>query len=326
MPYSELAQQSGAFETLLRAEMADYGAGKYARFAARNALIDENVTADRARSYLSSMPTASLSRRIWHRSHDAYLARVVGFTKSVLRNDARSTWPETFREDRQLSVLSHADPHTQLARLESVDRMQQRIPGVSAGELVDVATDALRGDAAAMSVLNSHLAVWHASRDDRPVFIGLWDDVVGDLTAPDWPNVLRDRFGLEYLRGLPSPAVFLFRYKLGRIPKLAPRSAQRAIASPTVLDTSPSPPFCPAPRPLEHGMAVNLSGLSHCDPAREALHLRVRVTGADLGRIGQLTAPPRVDLAEARKQHIQCLRRDSRFPDYARETDSDIAP
>src|SRR5438045_1155465 len=122
---------SAPLEAFLRAEAAAAPDSDESRFCARNALNDERPTPARAGSYVASLSAVPIDRKMWRAHHERYLVSNVGRRMSAMKADRRSTWPETFRTDDQLSALARADDTTVLARVETAEKVARVLTGGS---------------------------------------------------------------------------------------------------------------------------------------------------------------------------------------------------
>lgn len=159
----------------------------------------------------------------------------------------------------------------------------------------------------------------------RPRFAGFFQDVEDSLELPDWPNQVRDCFGLGHYAassGAPIPVVLL-RYPVKDVLEMVKNQpeAVHPICMPTVLDTEFSQFFVPAPRELPYGRTLDLADDAHCQrKIAEILHPRLEYRPGHVCKIGVITTGldilNRRGLAALRENHITCLQLDSERYDF----------
>jgi hypothetical protein len=304
---------------------------------ARNFLLDEGVTAERAEVYVRTVGAAGTSGD-WTQRHSTYLAAEVrlpqpanGFPKTLdpARHDR---CPATFRTEENFRAFGSAFNGLYLLRVVEVPWIANRA-GVDVSRLLAAGRAQVAGRANEddVALLASSFRLWQqAGCDQRPTYATFQVDHL-DLfktppaeDAPDWADTLRDRLGLTHFdpgrSGSPFP-VFVFRYPVGSVPTRKDWP-HRPLAVPTVLDLALQPAFCPAPREDECGRVVHLGAPGEA-PGREVLH-PFRVVGVeDLFRGGEVRAPVPADLWPARRAHLRALRAAGRSG-YAEHTDPDL--
>ena len=303
-----------ALDALLEASS---GIASEERFIPRNFLLDERVSPEREALY-----RAGVERHMpqWRRGHEEYLAARV-----LMKHKP----PETFTAPNAHNLLPSVEPRQHLVRLERAESVAQAA-GLPLTALLDLAREVVANRDAENKEFGKALRKWLDGRDRRPSFSGFWDDVEElfepDL-LPDWADVLRDRLGQTRFtptggNGIP---VLLFRYPVQRVLDLRPKipGAVQLLAVPTVLDSRPSPAFCPAPREAHYGRVLDLSdGPYHL--RCEVLHPRVDYQARDLFLVGEVKALPSRSIPDARKLHLELLRVLHQRPNYALNTDSDL--
>ena len=160
---------------------------------------------------------------------------------------------------------------------------------------------------------------WNAGRDLRPTFAGFWGEVKGsfdnnlDNDDPDWPNQVRDRFGLGHYDpqgGEPIP-ILLLRYRLSEVNGLVGENGSAAI--PTVLDGDMNPFFGPTPANHQCGQALDLSPGNDYNFYCEIIHRRIDFRPEHLYRVGWITQSPGKTCQKARFIHLQFLEDDLKF-------------
>lgn len=311
------------------------------RFAARNFLLDEWVSDERALSYHSSRGTSNHSSiKEWNRVHNEYLESTVFLDQpnsgapQYVDLGAFDACPETFRHPDDLTMMGDLEPSLELLRVERA----QSIAGAADVRLTDlmhwahVASLNPRRETSEAKVLDVALKRWASTRDLRPVFVGFWEDlheVFGADPEHDplgWEDNLRDRLGLSHydpgVTARPIP-ILVFKYDVRSIPHYRTRERTRAVAVPSVLDGRISSAFCPAPRGLSFGRVVDLSASLYV-LGREAVHAFLPPDVRQLFRVGEVRGPVSLDLSRARLWHLEYLRDEMGRADYALGTDGDL--
>ncbi|MBF0307532.1 MAG: hypothetical protein HQL41_18015 [Alphaproteobacteria bacterium] len=144
------------------------------------------------------------------------------------------------------------------------------------------------------------------------------DRMTDDLAAGDWPDRLRDRLGLGHYRPTtvkPQIPVLAVRYRVEDVVKRAKKLlAAFPLAVPTVLDGDLCEWFFPSPAGLPYGRTLQLDGDADCRrKVAEVLSLRVPYKPDHIEAIGfirEAGAKAFDDPSAARREHLECLRRD----------------
>jgi hypothetical protein len=173
-------------------------------------------------------------------------------------------------------------------------------------------------------VVQKFLDEWNRNRDFRPAFAAWEDQLLDEVSAPDWPDRLRDRMGLGHYNPAAgtSVPVALMRYTVHDIETEATAMGLRhAFAAPTVLDTGPWPYFFPAPAELPYGRAMPLIVLTdHNQLLAEMLHTRLTYRRGHLLKIGEIRQPLGApDLKALRNSHLMALQLASDRYDFGEE-------
>ncbi|HEX8648344.1 MAG TPA: hypothetical protein VF715_15735 [Thermoleophilaceae bacterium] len=300
---------------------------------ARNAVLDERVTAARAADYAASGAAEDhRDSAAWRDAHNRYLTRHVALPW------ANSLPPMSPRHDAEVAATfrpgagDDAGPSNDLLLLRmvrfprSVDVPVNYSGFAAALRRVAGAPSPVRAD---IDTVNAGLHLWDSGRASTlaPRWAGLWmeaRELFGDDPGqddPQWANRLRSRLGLSH-RPVPVPVeVVLFRYYVRDLPSAAWSGNRRLVTAPSLLDGWLYPYFCPAPPELDTGRAVNLEALGDA-PNREYLHAPIQHTAANVFRVGTIDADPPAELSDARRVHLDRVRAVSRRSDYGRGTDS----
>jgi len=312
------------------------------RFIARNFLLDENVALERRNSYeAAGAKKRHVNMFEWEAIHENYLLsrvfldRPLELFKQIDRNNAR-TCPETFRHQNAFRNFGAADVTLELVRVEQAERIAQWARFSSVEEVLDLAQEVLKKPFSddQQNRLNTVLDISDQFRDLRPVWAVFWDDV-RDLFGTDssndpvnWPDELRDRLGLYHFNPASRPGekihIMVFRYPINVLPYLVGQPDLFPIGVPTVLDSWFSEAFCPVPAGQLYGHMVDL-GQNPYQSQRVLVHPFIKLRAGYLFRVGAITRPLLVDLADVRKAHLQWLREHTGRRDYATMTDGDLS-
>jgi len=277
------------------------------RAAVENFVLEERLTEAREDSYAQYV-SAPADLGEWRFAHENYVSAKI-----------RTGAPETFGNLNQPNALPDLEPDQFVLRVENLAQLI-KLAHQDDGELT-LLSDHLqkliidRNDHDAMHVAAEFLTDCNRARDHRPLFVGFWGEVK-DLFEPDrpnWPERLRDRFGLGHfdpMNGEPIP-ILVLRYRISDVLAALPQDRNFA-AIPTVLDGSLSPFFCPTPQAWHEGQTLNLSPGTANDYAFtcEILHRFVAYQPAFVYRVGLLAASPGKTGEEARSIHVQYLQDD----------------
>lgn len=308
---------------------------------ARNFLLDEGVSSHRADSYVGQVAPQVHSQNDWPGAHATYLATEVFLARPpnqpprTVNPRRTSICPQTFRELASFEVFGRADRRLQLLRLIDANPIA-RILGRSVDDLVTAASTVIEAraastspDPASLSLFEAALSSWNRQCDLRPCFASFYldhDDLFGQSPSedqPGWADEMRDRLGLSHLdpSSGSTQALLVFRYSVSDVPKhKGLDKSSRPLATPTVLDGSLNPAFCPAPHRAPSGHTVHLQA-GRDQPCREVVHPYLDFEAEHLFRVGKLTRSVPNELLPARAVHISALRRTYQRDDYARHTD-----
>jgi hypothetical protein len=305
------------------------------RFIARNFILDEGVSADRAATYNEVAGTDHVGTQPeWKNGHEDYLteriklARPAGYiVPRSIDPAALLNCPETFGPSAAFSTFGGTDPEYDLIRVEKAESIARH--GPRPDQFLDSVEEYLASRTEeARRVISATISPWLERRDLRPVFAAFWYGVRDLLEdgPDDWADQLRDRMGLVHFDpkgGLRIP-ILIFKYPVKIVPKIsAVRAGSRALAVPTVLDGEWSEAFCPVPSGQAVGFAVDLAaGLDN--RAQEVVHPYVRFGVEHVYRIGYIGKRAADDLSEARLAHLLWVQGVSGRLDYARMTDGDL--
>lgn len=313
------------------------------RFVARNFLLDEGIVLDRARSYEAAGAAANhADDASWQTFHRAYLLDAVNKPRppgpgSMLDPEDSDHCAETFRHFDEASPFLMTDLGLDLIRTITLDFVRT-MTGETLPSLRALSDRVARANCEGASggpdhdALDAILEEWLMRVDGRPVFAGFWEDVK-DLFGPDpdsdpaaWADELRDRCGLAHHDpGVLGPVpILVFRYPVRDVLRVrgTDRTA-RLLVAPTVLDSTHSPAFCPAPGSSVAGHTVELA--CHYElPRREVVHPPVDFRARHVLRVGEIKRPVPADLGAARGLHLVYLQERSTRPDYASTTDRDL--
>lgn len=294
------------------------------RALAENFLFEERVSLVRQSEYEGIIKPSPGSFEDWDRHHrDDYLWKKI-------RRDV----PETFTAINGGAAHSGAIADSQyLVRIESLDHAIGET-GFSLNELqtvLAVARGNSRQSLYTTTDADDALAqVCHSLNGNpngiRPRFAGFLQDVEDVLMLPDWPDQIRDRFGLAhftpYTPGETIPIVLL-RYTIGEVHAAAREKSEvvHPVCVPTVLDSEFSEYYFPAPRELSYGRTLNLVAdeVSE-DMIAEIMHFRIAYKPEHVYNVGVITkgldTVRAVGLPTMRANHLFSLQYDSGRGDF----------
>jgi hypothetical protein len=290
-------------------------------FSARNMHLETRLAPDRCAEYLDYIrePHDQDAWKIRHRAFHLERIAMVGVpARRVLAKRDRDSWPSPFRWMAQPLKLGDEEYLVHVASAYSLS-----------ADSIGVTPEAVLAAARAndRELLDDILDNWWR-RGSRSVFAALSDDVAHLVVAAEtgtsgWADALSHRLGLAHYDPLSAPIdVVLLRYRVNDVPRVEGLREQRPIVAPTALDSSLNPAFCPFPAPDCEGRVVDLAG--NLEPVREVIHPRPLLTAQNVVACGQITRSV-PDLVFARWVHIEWIRERVRSPDFASETDSDLA-
>jgi len=307
---------------------------------ARNFLLQEGIPAARVESY-RSVAVGHGSGSAWVGQHETYLINEVYCKQSgeslKRRLDPKDPMycPESFRHLPPDSPFLTSQAGLTLVRVESLSAMVDLAKEEDADTVRSWAQAVLENSAAPEARdLNKFLEEWGREAEIRPTFAGFWEEVQDLLpadrkTAPkDWADRLRDRLGLAHFdpreRGGPID-ILVFAYPVGQLTRLQGQGEDRwPLVPPTVLDSTFSAAFFPAPEGALTGHVLHLGGTA-TDLRREVLHPTFPYQAKHLVRVGTIREAVNLEtLSEARGLQILLTREEAGRLDYAADTDADL--
>ncbi len=248
---------------------------------ARNFLLDEGVSRERAQTYAEFvdgvLPPSNDSWRLNHRSHldeQVFVPRETGARDGLAHQAADpASVAETFRYPTAFDRFGRANANLPLLRVEKTSHIAA-LAGVSEPELERLASVVCSGagqDSAEWKQLDAALLRWQQQLQARPVYAGFLEyftEFLGATPArdkPGWADELRDLLGLYHL--VAGTRIVVFRYPVQDIPKAKGTPNLRPLSAPTVLDQDHSEAFCPSPSNADCGHAVDLQGRGRATPS-----------------------------------------------------------
>lgn len=298
-----------------------------ARARAENYLWDERVGPDRQRAYEALVAArCDASPQSWQNAHNDFLqGRVYGpdLPETFTPANDRARLDDGVRKLGagaklvRVESLQYAQEHSLLPRSvdvlrDYVDIVRGRVP-FTPDPAIDLTLDDIESD------LEALCEPLNRDHSHRPRFMGFLDDrMVHDLEQADWPNRLRNRFGLGHYRptaAKPQIPVMVMTYAVKDVEKVGKGlKASFPLTVPTVLDGDLFEWFFPSPPALVYGRALQLDGDAACTgKIAEVLSLRVPYKPAHIHAIGYIddvTAKAFTDPLAVRQEHMDCLRRD----------------
>jgi hypothetical protein len=276
--------------------------------------------------------STSDGERLWRIHHSRYFVERVacpspstGVLSKIDPSD-QTQCPETFQRLSRTSPFLHASLGLDLVRIEDLEAMARRA-GYSPTVLAEISAAYLKGDRTAEADFRDILDSYSMRRDMRPSFAGFFLDIEGLLSPSnaEWADDLRDALGLYHHNPAPPVVqieILVFRYPVRSVPHFTADPKARPLTPPTVLDSMPSPAFCPVPAGSLTGHTVHL-GQKVPPLMREVLHPPVAYKPAHLFRKGTIRRPVGLaTLIDSRRWHLEVVREQSGRADFAVSTDT----
>lgn len=273
------------------------------RIVVENFILEERLGFERETDYANGLKIlADFSE--WTTQHKDYLLKYI-----YLKN--KSEIPVTFKNINRTNFIADLEPAQYLIRVENLKALARIARKEDETRIYEKNLDSFLknpGDDTARAFLTDFLDDCNQNRDVRPLFVGFWGEVKEffENNDPEWPDKLRDCFGLGHLdpMGEPIPIV-IFRYRLGEVAPIDGNSDLLA-AIPTILDSEFSPFFCPTPKNEIKGQILDLST---DDPenyriSTEVLHRSIDYKPDHIYRFGYISRPPGTTGETARKIHF----------------------
>lgn len=277
------------------------------RCIAENFILEERLTEEREENYDTYLESP-MDVNSWKRSHKNYVEqKIYVYSES----------PETFSDVNNANMLPSVDTDQYFVRLENIgvfeffrEKPLDEMMGFFKAFIKDPKKPGNK------DVVKDFLYKWNEIKDLRPLFAGFWGEVRDIFTDAsgnrvendDWPNQLRDRFGLGHMDPVdnePIP-VLMFRYRVQDVIHFHPDKTKH-VAIPTVLDGKFSPYFCPTPKKgWNSGQTMDLTEGDE-DVYCEILHRFIEYKPEFLYDAGWITKSPGKTLEKARKIHLDFL-------------------
>jgi hypothetical protein len=290
---------------------------------AGNYVFEERVSSERQTSYERSPSIVTTGFDEWDRWHrNTYIWQAIH----------RET-PETFSAiNRDAAHSGDLAPEQYLVRVEGLEHAlaQTRLELDELSSALESSRTAKdHGKYSAAEAIEAVSSVCDALNRNpygvRPRFAGFLQDVDDSLSSSDWPNQVRDRFGLGHYKPNAGEVIpiAIMRYRVREILSMASARPEIAhpVCLPTVLDGQFSRFFVPAPKSLPYGRTLDLAGDKNCDrKIAEVLHPRLEYRPEHLFMVGAVTTGldklNSVGLSEFRSDHFFCLQYESDRNDF----------
>lgn len=289
----------------------------------QNYVFEERVSHGRQTGYEDALKGQAANFDAWDRWHrNQYLPQAIhqDVPETFTALNASAAHSGDLDEDQwlvRIETLKYALRDTSLA----IDTLQEILDvargTIASGKYGKIdALDALAGVCDSLN-RNPHSV--------RPRFAGFLQDVENTLDESDWPDQIRDRFGLAHIDPKAGEAmpVALMRYRVGEVLQAARKKvgAVHPICLPTVLDHEFTACFLPAPHQLPYGRTLQLMGDPDCEnKIAEVLHLRLAYQPEHIYKIGVVTRPVTTlnnpGIESLRKDHLFCLQYESGRDDF----------
>jgi hypothetical protein len=284
--------------------------------------LDERIAQERQREYLDHVGEP-YDRGAWierHREYElAHVAASYAVARRILQKKDRANWASPFRFMTEPLDLA---PEVKLIHVAPAYSLLSPTPGLAFQDLVDAIDD---HDDELLEIL---LDGWWR-QPPRTIFAALAEDVSEMVTAalggsPTWAEDARDWLGLGHYDPLGRPLnVALLQYRVADVPRAEGLREQRPILAPMAIDSGLNEAFCPHCIEDVAGRCVDLS--ARCEtPVREVIHPRPLLKPPHILAIGQI-ATHVGGLPDARWAHLEWIREYFARPDFASDTDGDLA-
>lgn len=303
---------------------------------AANYRFDERVSMERQRAYESALGAVPTDFKTWKDWHQGL------YTKRAIHRPVPETFTALNADAAHAGDLLENGLERDLVRVECLSHALGAM-GLSVDEMytaLEVAHGRENGkhytQADAMGKLEDLCGELNANPYGvRPRFAGFLQDVEDAVDAKDWPNQVRDRFGLGHhaaMLGAPIP-IALMRYKVRDVMDAAQAlpGVEHPVCVPTVLDSQFSRYFVPSPREFPYGRTLDLADDVACErKIAEILHPRLEYRPEHIFKIGAITTGldklDALGVAKLRENHLFCLQYASMRDDFGVPPDDWSAP
>jgi len=253
--------------------------------------------------------------------HESLRRRAIDYFQEYVRTNAAV--PHTFAALNSAADPGPISPEQKLLRLESLAEPLSKT-GVSFNDFADAHS---KSDPASRALVDHVLDQWNHRPDIRrnPVsFAAFKEQLLDELSEPDWPEKLRDRLGLAHFDCVAGDIpVGLMEYEVGEVERQAESTTglHHRFCAPTSLDGAPYAQFAPTPIQLPFGCPMALYVVqSDDDLVAELLHPRLMYVRSHLKRVGVISnrvAP--ADFIALRNNYLWALRLASMRDEFGAE-------
>jgi hypothetical protein len=298
------------------------------RAVAHNFKWDERLGPKRIAAFEDEFPPATPEFSALAECYRSY------FTERV-EWDGKSVPGDTFQPVNDGAMLEQLpDARIGLVRLVKIHTSTLITAGLTESLLADIvkllkgaqnSNDMGEPIRQARAKLRKFVDVWNTYDERPPAFAGLATDpvVATALTASDWADQLRRRFGLGHIHvphGADRIPVMLLRYTVGEVLAATRRYCRPefALRVPTVLEANFYQYFFPSPTPFPYGRTVDLDGGRNPRQLTcELVHLPMDLSPDHIDCVGWIEpGTPEMDLAKLRDDHLELLRTDTNRHDF----------
>ena len=154
------------------------------------------------------------------------------------------------------------------------------------------------------------LTEWDEGRDDRPRFVGFWEDIKDYVEGgKKWANRVRDLFGMSNLgpNRFDGTVLVMFKYAARDIEIKTEDTLPLLMSAPTILDTEVTPNFCPVDSSYTTGRCINLMDEDNYFSVREMVHKPFDYEIDNIYAVDEITEPPGRPVEDARRDHVQSI-------------------
>lgn len=292
------------------------------RACAHNLLFDERLSGSRGAFFEAKASHSPISADQLRRSAIDYYREHVRVSRGV---------PHSFRDLNAAAGIKTIAPELKLIRIEDL-REPLDLTAIAPNALIDAFRTKNRSS---QSLIAWFINEWNTRPDIRRnpcSFSARKDQCLDEISSPHWPELLRNKFGLDHFDATRSGdiPVALMEFEAAEILAQAGSTpdVMYPFCIPTALDCEPNPQFFPTPTvpgrspgPLDFGCPMALSVILRPeDLIAEVVHPRLTYTRDHLIDVGVISAGlPAVDFNEMRNAHLWALRIEADRLDFGSE-------
>lgn len=258
---------------------------------------------------------------------------LVDYHQTYVRRPTLPNIPDSFKPLNAPALIPSLAPEIKLVRVEALKRPLE-LKSMTPEQLNDALTN---GDSGSKALVAEFVGWWNGwakgdNRENPCSFSARKDQCLAELASPNWPNLLRDKFGLNHYSprawGGPIP-VALMEFDAGEVQdEVATGAFAHAFCIPTALDAGANYQFFPTPAvpgprpgPLDFGCPMATQVIKSSDDLiAELIHPRLTYRPEHLTKVGYISDElPGDALRALRNAQLWALRIESNRPDFGAE-------